>query len=37
MFIVVLIVITVFMMQRIGRLEQRLMIQSMAGPPRHWW
>ena len=38
MFLVVLIVITVVFMQRIGRLEQRLMIHSMgASPPRHWW
>ena len=38
MFIVVLIVVTVVLMQRIGRLEQRLMIQSVgASPHRHWW
>ena len=38
MFVVVLIVITVVLMQRIGRLEQRLMIHSMGvSPPRHWW
>lgn len=38
MFIIVLILITVALMQRIGRLEQRLMIHSMGvSPPRHWW
>lgn len=38
MFIVVLIVITVVLMQRIGRLEQRIMIHSMGvSPHRHWW
>ena len=38
MFVIVLIVITIVLMQRIGRLEQRLMIHSMGvPPPRHWW
>lgn len=38
MFLIVLIVITVVFMQRIGRLEQRLMIHSMGvSSPRHWW
>lgn len=38
LFIVVLMVITVVMMQRIRRLEHRLMVHSMGAlPPRHWW
>jgi len=38
MFIVVLIVITIVLVHRIGRLEQRLMVHSMgASLPCHWW
>tara|TARA_B110001450_G_scaffold185665_1_gene173700 strand:- start:17494 stop:17775 length:282 start_codon:yes stop_codon:yes gene_type:complete len=38
MFAVVLIVITVLLLQRIGRLERRLMIQTIgASLPNNWW
>lgn len=37
-FIAVIIVLTLLFMQRVGRLEQRLMIQAMGVPPqRPWW
>ena len=35
--VIIIIVLTVMFMQRIGRLEQRLMIQSIGAPPPHWW
>lgn len=37
-FIAVIVVLTLLLMQRMGRLEQRLMIQAMGVPPqRPWW
>lgn len=37
-FIAVIVILTLLLMQRIGRLEQRLMIQAMGVPPqRPWW
>lgn len=38
MFIVTLVVTTMFLLHRIGRLRQRIMIQTLgADPRRHWW
>lgn len=37
-FIAVIVVLTLLLMRRIGRLEQRVMIQAMGVPPqRPWW
>ena len=36
--IAVIVILTLILMQRIGRLEQRMMIQAMGVPPQHpWW
>lgn len=38
MIVVALAVFVLAVMQRLGRLEQRLLIHSMAGAPHpHWW